>query len=115
MLSNNFSEVFIDTFNTMANGIHETAVEKGWWNNARSEGEIIALIHSELSEALEYLRNHDKNDDKLPQFKGIEVELADAIIRIMDYAKAFNYNVAEALVAKVNYNKTRPYLHGKLF
>lgn len=77
----------------------------------RNEGEILALVHSEVSEGLEAIRK-DLDDDKLPEFKGIEVELADAIIRIMDYAAAKKYRVAEALVAKMQYNTTREHMHG---
>ncbi len=51
-------------------------------------------------------------DDKLPEFLNVEVELADAIIRIMDAAKERDWRVAEAVVAKAEYNKTRPFKHG---
>lgn len=103
---------FITMFNMIAEDIHQTAEAKGWWDEARNEGEIIALIHSEISEALEGLRAGNPPDDKVPEFGNVEVELADAVIRIMDYGLQFNYDVAGAIIAKNEFNKTREYKHG---
>lgn len=98
-------------FNYMEESIHLLSREKGWWDNVGNDGEKIALIHSELSEALEALRE-DKQSDKIPKFLGVEEELADAIIRIMDLAHARSWDVAGAIVAKHEYNSTRAYKHG---
>jgi hypothetical protein len=69
-------------------------------------------MHSELSEALEAIRKGNPPDDKIPEFTGVEAELADVIIRIMDMVAAKGYRVGEAVVAKINYNKNRTYKHG---
>ena len=92
---------------------HETAVYRGWYNiredctvEPRNFGEVVALMHSELSEALEADRTSAK-DDKLPHRDGREVEFADLIIRVLDTAEALNLDVAGALIEKNKYNATR--------
>lgn len=71
----------------------------------------IDLMHSEASEATEGIRKN-LPDDHLPQFSMETTELADVIIRIFDYVGAYDLPVAEAIVAKMEYNSTRPYMHG---
>jgi hypothetical protein len=92
---------------------HGDAVDAGWWNDLRTgeklqrnKGELLCLIHSEISEAMEGERKN-LMDDKLPHRKMAEVELADALIRIFDYAGAFDYDLAGAMVEKLAYNKVR--------
>ncbi len=84
-----------------------------WWQDPttkepikRNKGELIALIHSELSEALEGERKN-LMDDKLPHRKMAEVELVDTLIRIFDYAAAFGYDLDGAFSEKIEYNETR--------
>ena len=93
---------------------HETAKSKGWWNERRTFAEIVALIHSELSEALEEYRkfwflDYQKLDDKP---LGVTSELADVLIRIFDIAEKENLPLARILIEKMEYNKTRSYRHG---
>ena len=99
----------------MVHMVHdEWAVPKGWWTDLqtgqpanRNVGELLCLVHSEISEALEGFRKN-LPDDHLPEFKSIEVELADALIRIFDMAGGLKLRLAEAFVAKMDYNTHRP-------
>ena len=108
---------FVRGWLNTASDVHHTAKEKGFWEDGeeRNNGEMLCLIHSEISEALEALRKNNPTDNKLPTFSSVETELADAVIRIMDLAHARGWRVAQAIEAKMQYNSGRPYKHGKEF
>ncbi len=92
---------------------HQTATNAGWYKDPhtgetikRNFGEVVALMHSELSEALEADRK-GLMDDKLPHRDGREVEFADCIIRILDTAAALGLDVAGAVIEKNRFNRER--------
>lgn len=96
---------------------YELCVEKGFYpddGTPRNFGEAIALVHSELSEALEAHRKNQQ-DTHLPHRSGVEVELADALWRIFDIAGSLGLDLGGALREKRTINENRPYKHGKKF
>ena len=95
--------------------IHENAVAHGWWDEPRNLLEIAALCHSELSEAVEEYRAGRPmvwaNEDGKPE--GIATEMADCLIRILDWFGHEGLDADEIVRQKMAYNRGRPYKHGK--
>tara|TARA_X000001036_G_C20315572_1_gene658255 strand:- start:27 stop:350 length:324 start_codon:yes stop_codon:yes gene_type:complete len=93
---------------------HDIAISKGWWDKEREIPELIALIHSELSEALEEYRVSENLDIRYEKNKpeGFVVELADVLIRIFDLSGKYKIDLKKALETKLKYNETREYRHG---
>ena len=95
--------------------MHKIAKSKGWWDSPRTPAELIALVHCELSEALECIREGD--DPSLYEIidgkpEGFGIELADAVIRIMDISEHCGLNLGDMIAIKAKYNETRPHRHG---
>jgi NTP pyrophosphatase (non-canonical NTP hydrolase) len=93
---------------------HQRAVDAGWYRDPatlepikRNVPEMLALVHSEVSEALEGYRKN-LQDDHLPHRKMVEVELADAMIRIADLAGYLRLDLGDEIEEKLSYNAKRP-------
>lgn len=97
--------------NEYAAEVHKA--NKKWWVDIetgerlnRNKGELLCLIHSEISECLEGVRK-ELADDHLPHRSMEEVELVDALIRIFDYAGGYGLDLQGAYLDKMTYNATR--------
>lgn len=97
--------------NALRDTVHEA--NRPWWHHIetgerldRNKGELLALIHSEVSECLEGERKN-LQDDHLPHRRMAEVELADILIRVLDYAGGFGYDIGGAFTEKMAFNAAR--------
>lgn len=119
--------------NQLAQQVHENAKSKGFYDSEKNIGEMLCLIHSEVSEALEADRKerystgdtetiNSHNDDDIfnAYFKAnikdtFEDELADIMIRVMDLAAYKGINLEQHIKAKMRYNSLREHKHGKKY
>jgi hypothetical protein len=121
----------VDALNALANEFHGYAREKGFYENfdptdrTRAAADI-ALVHSELSEALDEVRNQGlamtdiyylrpRLTAAAPPAKpeGVPVEMVDALIRILDFCGARGIDIGNAVRVKIAYNAKRPHKHGR--
>ena len=103
------------TITYMVDMAHKNACEKGWHDKPRELPELLCLVHSEVSEALEdYRAGRDPQETYYEEGKpcGIPSELADVVIRIADIAGHYGIDLEQAVCDKMAYNRTRSFRHG---
>lgn len=103
----------VEALNMLSDICYSASKRGGWWTDLetgkplkRNKLEMISLIHSEVSEAVEGIRK-GINDDHLPQYPMEDVEMADALIRIFDYVGGWELKTSEAFADKLIYNANR--------
>jgi NTP pyrophosphatase (non-canonical NTP hydrolase) len=117
-------------FNQLAKEIHEGNKSRGFWESERKLTEVVMLTVCELAEAIEadragkwctesdiikYLNKYEPDVFKESIKDTVEDEIADAIIRILDFSHKFNIDLDFHIKAKLNYNASRAYKHGKQY
>lgn len=108
------SQEFIATFSAMQKQTLKIAQDHGFnLEQPVNDERHLLLIVGEVAEATEALRRPEMEQDKhIPEFTELEAELADVILRTMNYAESKGLRLAEAIVAKSAYNVNRPFKHG---
>mgnify|MGYP003974498435 CR=1 FL=1 len=96
--------------------LHKTAWDKGWHDKPRNYGEVLCLIHCEVSELMEAFRKGTLDDpcDKNNGLTCEQEEVADILIRVLDLAGSRGIDVERAVALKAEYNDGRAYRHGGL-
>lgn len=126
---------FIRSFHALCKQNHKAMRDNGFWDDRDEliqsaelhggqklkdvavkmvDSQIRELMVSEIGEATEGARK-DLMDDHLPDVPSPVAEIADVIIRAFDWAGYHGHNLAEVIIRKMHYNKTRPHKHGKKF
>lgn len=118
-------DLFRDALGAMEKEVYDCNVANGWFDDARTFGDDIALLHSEVSEMFEAYRDHQMADAtaeaiesitgepaKLPKPEGVGSEAADILIRLFDTAFRHDIDLAGEFVRKMAFNRTRGYKHG---
>ncbi len=120
--------------NELSKEIHQNAKNKGFFDTPKNIGEMLCLIHSEVSEALEADRKEmyatsanmnvvngwTRDSDFVESYNGwvkgtFEEEMADIVIRVLDLCAFKGIDIESHIKAKMRYNATRPHKHGKSY
>ncbi len=112
--------------NELMKQVHETAIQKRWWDEPQTFGDLMILVVTEATKAHKHIRDFGEKDvqriwansdpktvfEGVAQPEGVPIELADIIIRTLDIAAHYNIDIETAIKVKMGYNKVRPARHG---
>lgn len=120
VLRNTHDEYFLYAFGQVQEAAVQNSIDKGWhklpFERGASHLDVkfrkLMLIVGEVAEVSEALREGNPESKKIPGFTCEEEEMADIILRAMDYAAKEGLRLAEAVLAKHKFNTTRPHKHG---
>ena len=118
-ISDHHANTFEDGWDQVAWAVYQHARDAGF-HEARDVGDMdasaiiaLALIHTEVSEAVEAIRTGPTMpDEHCPEYTNLAIELADTVIRIMDLGQQLDLDLSGAILAKAEYNLSRGHLHG---
>ncbi|MCP4897864.1 MAG: hypothetical protein GY906_12905 [bacterium] len=112
--------LFVQAFDEVQEALFNNAVAHGFWQGPKRQNplEKLFLVTTEVAEAGEAIRNRTadlpcEKEELAPIMSNLEEEIADTIIRLMDFAQAHGLKVGRAIIAKHEYNRGRPFKHGK--
>lgn len=107
-----FTELYLECF---FNDVMYLTKKHKAWDKEKSVSQKLLLVVSEISEALEGMREGNKMDKHLPTIPNLNVEIADAVIRLLDLSHSLGIDLGKALTEKMAFNAKREHLHGKAF
>lgn len=115
VVSSHIDAKFAALVDSMSTTVQNGNAMRGFWEQGqdRNKLEMHALFTTEVAELTEAIRHKNPPSEHIPEFTSEEEELADIVIRVMDYAGGFKLRLGEAIIRKLQYNATRSYKHGK--